>query len=284
MSNDNESPSNDESDEPSALSDASRGNQPPKKRVRALRADSDSPIEWVSKRLAIAAGALAAVYAFAYVLGYRYLSEYFLALGAPWAIDLYGPSAIAQIPSPFAVLVVAMGVSLVTHLSDFEGIRYRSSLLAFGAAAVMLAVHFIIKWFFREYTSYWWIGALFFCVLGVFGLTGIFISDTVKRHGNNRATGIVLTVLAFAAFLGAPVVAQFKAGDVVDSGASGLPTVSGDSHVGTPWRLVRATPDGKLLVTRAYSARQLEFRVMEATTPTAIRKERAPSTAGYKEH
>lgn len=256
------------------MSAGSCSSQPPKEQGSALQADADSPIEWVSKRLAIAAGALAAVYAFAYVLGYRYLSEYFVALGAPWAIDLYGPSAIAQIPSPFAVLMVAMGVTLVTHLRDFEGVRYRASLIAFGVGGVMLGIHFVIKWFFAEYVSYWLIGVWLFGVLGAFGVTGIFISDTVKRHGSNRATGIVLTVLALAAFLGAPVVAQVKAGDVVDTGASGLPTVSGNGLDGSSWRLVRATPDGKFLVTRAYSEKKLEFRVIEATTPTAVRKEK----------
>ncbi|MBH1668524.1 hypothetical protein [Stenotrophomonas maltophilia] len=272
MNSDKGSPSSGENVDPPATLTGSLTSQRRKEQWSVLQAGSDSPMEWVSKRLAVAAGALAAVYAFAYVLGYRYLSEYFLALGAPWAIDLYSPSAIAQIPSPFAVLMVAMGVTLVTHLRDFEGVTYRASLIAFGVGGVMLGVHFIIKWFFKEYTSYWLIGVWLFGVLGAFGGAGIFIRDTVKRHGSNHATGIVLTVLALAAFLGAPVVARVKARDVVDSGASGLPVVSGNSLDGAPWRLVRATPDGKFLVTRAYSGKGLEFRVIEATTPAAVRK------------
>ncbi len=240
---------------------------------RTQPADQETPIEWLARRLATAAGSLAAVYAFAYILGYRYLSEYFQTLGAPWAIDLYGPSAIAQAPSSFAVLVCALGITIVTHLEDFAGGKYRQSLSPLAIAGAFLVVHLVIKWFFTSYVSFWWIGTWIFASLAFFWTIATFTSEVVTKRGRNQATGLMLTLMALSAFLGAPLVAQIKADDVKTSGASGLSvvTTSADDN-GKPWRLIRATPDGKLIVARSASAQSLEFRVLDVTGPTSIHR------------
>lgn len=240
---------------------------------RTQSTDQETPVEWLAKRLATAAGALAAIYAFAYILGYRYLSEYFQTLGAPWAIDLYGPSAIAQAPSSFAVFVCVLGITLVTHLDDFAGGKYRHSLYPLAVAGAFLLVHLIIKWFFTSYVSFWWIGAWIFACLAFFWTTATFTSEVVTKRGRNQATGLMLTLGALSAFLGAPVVAQMKADDVKSSGASGLAVVgTSEGDDGKPWRLIRATPDGKLIVARSTSEQALEFRVLDVTGPTSIRR------------
>lgn len=239
--------------------------------ARTQSADQETPIEWLARRLATAAGALATVYAFAYILGYRYLSEYFRTLGAPWAIDLYGPSAIAQAPSQFAVIVCAIGIAVVAHLDDFAGGKYRQSLSPLAIAGVFLVVHLVIKWFFTSYQSYWWIGVWIFAGLAFFWTIATFTSDVISKRGRNQATSIILTLMALTAFLGAPVAAQIKADAVKSNGASGLEVVktSADDK-GKPWRLIRATPDGKLIVARSTSQQELEFRVLDVTGPTSI--------------
>lgn len=235
--------------------------------------DHDSPIEWLAKRVATAAGALAAVYAFAYILGYRYLSEYFQTLGAPWAIDLYGPSAIAQTPSSFGILVCVLGIGLVTYVDDFAGANYRRSLFPLWIAGAFLLAHFVTKWLLPSYVSFWWIGAGVFASLAFFWTSATFTNDVITKRGRNQATSLLLTLMALSAFLGAPLVAQIKAGNVKSNGATDLPKVSASpDDKGKPWRLIRATPDGKLIVARSTSEKALEFRVLDVTSPTSIRR------------
>lgn len=242
---------------------------------RTQPGDEEAPVEWLARRLATAAGALAAVYAFAYLLGYRYLSEYFQTLGARWAIDLYGPSAIAQAPSSFAIVVCALAITLVTHLDDFAGGKYRQSLWPLAIAGIFLAVHLVIKWFFTSYESFWWIGALIFALHALFWTVATFTSDVVSKRGRNQAAGLILMLMALTAFFGAPLVAQIKAVDIKSSGASGLAVVKTSANDdGKPWRLIRATPDGRLIVARSTGEQTLEFRVLDVTAATSILRER----------
>ncbi|WP_139119835.1 hypothetical protein [Xanthomonas graminis] len=236
--------------------------------------EEDSPLEWIGKRLTFAAGALAAIYAFAYVLGYRYLSEYYQILGAPWAIDLHGTSTIAQIPSPFAVTTVTIGITLITNLDEYRKINYPSILKPLVIATIFLAIHYSIKFLFASYKSYWWIGAAVFGFLAALVACSFFINEMINRHGKNRAAGIILTLIAIAAFLAAPTVAQIKAENTRKSKGTDLPKVQlVEKNESTgQWYLVRATPDGKLLIAKFSEGGQFEFRVIEAISAKSIRQ------------
>lgn len=234
-----------------------------------------SPLEWMTTRLTSLAGAIAVVYAYAYILGYAYLTFFFSRLNAPWAVDLFDVTAVAQTPAIVASTAACLLSGFALNSRRVPVPTITAPLVIGGAGAVTYLIHLSVKKWMQAYDSYWTFGT-FVCGITAAIMVAIIIYDNlVKSKGRRQGSWFFLTGLAAFALFATPFTANIRTGKIKDSKATALPAVSLSEEVNETWRLLKAIDGGKMILIRHNDEESFDFRVIDSNEVRAISVKRA---------
>jgi len=220
---------------------------------------AEGAFDWIVGKLGVAATALAAICATAYILGYAYLNAFYSRLGVPWVMDLYGPTDVAQVPSVLAVLAIAIGGSLFANGGMGEA-TWKGALVTLGLAGLATIAHFGTKKFLPGYTSYFILIAWFLLWLGVLIGASVYVRTVVRNQGARRGVVVLCVLAIFTMCQAANPLAEWRASRILSSQGEGLPDAVLGVEASRQWKLVRAVPSGKVLLMA--SKPSVQFRVV----------------------
>lgn len=237
-------------------------------------------IHKVTSTIGGAAGWLIVLYGIAYLAGYEYLRNYTKYLGVPWAIGLYGPMDLIQVPSAFGSLAIVVILQLTTH-RGFPGIIKWKHMAFFGLTSLaMLACHFAVVRFMANYTSLWIVPAISLGLLTVFTASILIHEVATDRFGAFRGSIFFSTFALGLSFIAIPEFAQYVAKkDIqrVKDGKSRIRLVGPEEH---EWQIVRAIPSNQLLIATVNEGKKISFRIIATTDPLGIESSKQTDLLG----
>lgn len=216
-----------------------------------------------------AAGVMIIVYAGAYLLGHRYLSNYFSDIGAPWALTLFGPIDIIQTPSSFGTLVVTFALIFWANPAIVKDATSKFSVINAVIAVTCAAVHFAVFKLMPGYDSYWDLaGWLFgFIAAGSYVAYLLKITTSIGGLAGARTFAVIMFIVVFFAI---PAVSDLFARGKIKAIRAGAAPIHFDAGKGGNWQLVRAMPNSQILVAKAEPGKKIVFRLIPATDATEI--------------
>lgn len=244
-----------------------------------VRNSEQSTLDWVSSRFTSLAGALAAIYAYSYLLGYAYLTFYFRDLRALWAIDLFDATTIAQTPAIVAALLALTLASFVLHGEPLHTPEVKVPLFLFLLAVITYAIHLAIGRWMKGYTSYWAFGTFLLALIAALMTGMIYLHKLRASLGGKPAVWTFMLTLGALALIATPATADVKTKSILATQAKSLPTVQIENVDAQDWHLLRAINGSRLLLIRPTGTDRFEFRVIEASEAKRISENSKPDKA-----
>lgn len=232
------------------------------------RGDQLKRMQQLTTSLGGAAGVMIIVYAGAYILGHRYLSNYFSDIGAPWALTLFGPIDIIQTPSSFGTLVVTFALIFWANPDIVKDASSKFSAFNAVIALACAALHFAVFKLMPRYDSYWHLPALLFGFIAAGSYVAYLLKITTNKSGLAGAS--TFAGLLAIVFFAIPAVSDFYARGKIKAIRVGDAPIHFDAGKGGNWQLVRAMPNSQLLVAKAEEGKKIVFRLIPATDATEI--------------
>lgn len=224
----------------------------------------------ITTNLGGAAGVLLIVYAIGYILGFRYLSEYFSDIGAPWALGMLGPVDIIQAPSSFAAVALAIGLQLWIYPEIVKNATLGFSKTNGIIAIALTAIHYAVLKFMHGYNSYWIFFAAIFGAISAVTLAGYLFKISTERRGTFLGAMSFLGLMLVITFVGIPTLSDSKARIKIEAIREGKFPIKINGDRGGNWQLVRAMPNNQLLIAKAGDGKKMTFRLIPATDAIEI--------------
>jgi hypothetical protein len=170
--------------------------------MEAQPSPTQQAISTASATLALIAGAISVLTAFAYIVAYKYLTAFFAALGCDWAIDLYPPTQIIQTAAPVAVIVASVGFLIwnVYPAASKSEPETRTILLAIIAASTFYGVHLLIEKFATSYRSYFNWPAYFLAFVAACTLATKVVHRILAAQGIAWGSIVIAILAAWSVF------------------------------------------------------------------------------------
>lgn len=227
---------------------------------------SQTALTTASATLALIAGAISVVTAFAYIIAYRYLAAYFYVLGCDWAIDLYTPTQLVQTAAPVAVVVAGLSFGIWNGYPSISKLEPKIKAVgALAAGAVLFyCVHLLIEKFGPSYRSYFNWPAFFLAYAA--GVTAVMriIKMIFSARGVALGSLFLMLLTAFGIFLFSSDRGRQHARDTTaHENGRGVQVKLKDSP--EPYRLARIVPYDRALVFSVATDGKRTFRVVPAT-------------------
>lgn len=223
------------------------------------------------------AGAVVALSALAYYVGYKIETAYFSTAGASWVIGLMTPTELTQAGQSVIILVgSSLFSSLILLMSKSitaKNFRRLDIVLQITAVIFLLAVVISSKYWGNQRISY----TLSFAAGILFALgAGFTIGELVARLGEKGLTwsGYHLKLIFFvymSALIVTPqILGNSKANLDFSSEATSLPIAKISGELPGDWRLVRIVGGKYLLVSLSTDPALRRFKLVEITTNISV--------------